>query len=116
MRLSLTVASTRAVLTQGHAGPAAAGKVIESFGHFVIGGNFAVGLIVFSILVVINFVVVTKGAGRIAEVPAPFTLDALPGKHMAIAADLNPAAIDGKEARRRPTEISQEADCYGASD
>jgi flagellar biosynthesis protein FlhA len=116
MRLSLNVASTRAVLTQGHTGPAAAGKVIESFGHFVIGGNFAVGLIVFSILVVINFVVVTKGAGRIAEVAARFTLDAMPGKQMAIDADLNTGAIDDKEARRRRAEISQEADFYGAMD
>src|SRR6266853_395402 len=116
MRLSLNVASTRAVLMQGHAGPSAAGKVIESFGHFVIGGNFAVGLIVFSILVVINFVVVTKGAGRIAEVAARFTLDAMPGKQMAIDADLNTGAIDDKEARRRRTEISQEADFYGAMD
>jgi flagellar biosynthesis protein FlhA len=116
MRLSLNVASTRVVLTQGHAGPAAAGRVIESFGHFVIGGNFAVGLIVFSILVVINFVVVTKGAGRIAEVAARFTLDAMPGKQMAIDADLNTGAIDDKEARRRRAEIAQEADFYGAMD
>ena len=89
MRLSLNVASTRVVLTSGHTGSAAAGKVIESFGHFVIGGNFAVGLIVFAILVVINFMVVTKGAGRIAEVAARFTLDAMPGKQMAIDADMN---------------------------
>jgi flagellar biosynthesis protein FlhA len=116
MRLSLNVASTRAVLTLGHTGPAAAGKVIESFGHFVIGGNFAVGLIVFAILVVINFVVVTKGAGRIAEVAARFTLDAMPGKQMAIDADLNTGAIDDKEARRRRMEIAQEADFYGAMD
>jgi flagellar biosynthesis protein FlhA len=116
MRLSLNVASTRAVLTMGHTGPAAAGKVIESFGHFVIGGNFAVGLIVFSILVVINFVVVTKGAGRIAEVAARFTLDAMPGKQMAIDADLNTGAIDDKEARRRRAEIAEEADFYGAMD
>jgi flagellar biosynthesis protein FlhA len=116
MRLSLNVASTRAVLMHGHTGPAAAGKVIESFGHFVIGGNFAVGLIVFSILVVINFVVVTKGAGRIAEVAARFTLDAMPGKQMAIDADLNTGAIDDKEARRRRSEIAQEADFYGAMD
>ena len=116
MRLSLNVASTRAVLTLGHTGPAAAGKVIESFGHFVIGGNFAVGLIVFSILVVINFVVVTKGAGRIAEVAARFTLDAMPGKQMAIDADLNTGAIDDKEARRRRADIAQEADFYGAMD
>jgi flagellar biosynthesis protein FlhA len=116
MRLSLNVASTRAVLMLGHTGPAAAGRVIESFGHFVIGGNFAVGLIVFSILVVINFVVVTKGAGRIAEVAARFTLDAMPGKQMAIDADLNTGAIDDKEARRRRSEIAQEADFYGAMD
>ncbi len=116
MRLSLNVASTRAVLTMGHTGPAAAGRVIESFGHFVIGGNFAVGLIVFSILVVINFVVVTKGAGRIAEVAARFTLDAMPGKQMAIDADLNTGAIDDKEARRRRAEIASEADFYGAMD
>jgi flagellar biosynthesis protein FlhA len=116
MRLSLNVASTRAVLMDGHTGPAAAGKVIESFGHFVIGGNIAVGLIVFSILVVINFVVVTKGAGRIAEVAARFTLDAMPGKQMAIDADLNAGIIDDKEARRRRTEIAQEAEFYGAMD
>ncbi len=116
LRLSLNVASTRAVLMQGHTGPAAAGHVIESFGHFVIGGNIAVGLIVFSILVVINFVVVTKGAGRIAEVAARFTLDAMPGKQMAIDADLNAGIIDDKEARRRRTEIAQEAEFYGAMD
>ncbi|RZL05965.1 MAG: flagellar biosynthesis protein FlhA, partial [Rubrivivax sp.] len=89
MRLSLNVASTRVVLLEGHTGPGAAGAVIEAFGHFLIGGNFAVGLIVFSILVVINFVVVTKGAERIAEVSARFTLDAMPGKQMAVDADLN---------------------------
>src|ERR1700742_524210 len=94
LRLSLNVASTRIVLTEGHTGPDAAGKVIEAFGHFVIGGNFAVGLIVFAILVVINFIVVTKGAGRIAEVAARFTLDAMPGKQMAIDADLNAGIID----------------------
>ncbi len=116
MRLSLNVASTRAVLTDGHTGPDAAGKVIESFGHFVIGGSFAVGIIVFSILVVINFVVITKGAGRIAEVAARFTLDAMPGKQMAIDADLNAGIIDDKEAKRRREEISQEADFYGAMD
>jgi flagellar biosynthesis protein FlhA len=116
MRLSLNVASTRAVLMDGHTGPDAAGKVIESFGHFVIGGNFAVGLIVFAILVVINFVVVTKGAGRIAEVAARFTLDAMPGKQMAIDADLNAGAIDDKEARRRRAEVALEADFYGAMD
>jgi flagellar biosynthesis protein FlhA len=116
MRLSLNVASTRAVLTDGHTGPDAAGKVIESFGHFVIGGSFAVGIIVFAILVVINFVVITKGAGRIAEVAARFTLDAMPGKQMAIDADLNAGTIDDKEAKRRRAEISQEADFYGAMD
>ncbi|HEU0198807.1 MAG TPA: flagellar biosynthesis protein FlhA [Burkholderiaceae bacterium] len=116
MRLSLNVASTRAVLMDGHTGPDAAGRVIEAFGHFVIGGNFAVGLIVFAILVVINFVVVTKGAGRIAEVAARFTLDAMPGKQMAIDADLNAGIIDDKEAKRRRTEVSEEADFYGAMD
>ncbi len=116
LRLSLNVASTRIVLTEGHTGPAAAGKVIESFGHFVIGGNFAVGLIVFAILVVINFMVVTKGAGRIAEVAARFTLDAMPGKQMAIDADMNAGLIDDKEARRRRAEIALEADFYGAMD
>jgi len=116
MRLSLNVASTRVVLTSGHTGAAAAGKVIESFGHFVIGGNFAVGLIVFAILVVINFMVVTKGAGRIAEVAARFTLDAMPGKQMAIDADMNAGLIDEKEARRRRKEIALEADFYGAMD
>jgi len=116
MRLSLNVASTRVVLTSGHTGSAAAGKVIESFGHFVIGGNFAVGLIVFAILVVINFMVVTKGAGRIAEVAARFTLDAMPGKQMAIDADMNAGLIDEKEARRRRTDIALEADFYGAMD
>ena len=116
LRLSLNVASTRVVLTEGHTGPAAAGRVIESFGHFVIGGNFAVGLIVFAILVVINFMVVTKGAGRIAEVAARFTLDAMPGKQMAIDADMNAGLIDDKEARRRRADIALEADFYGAMD
>jgi flagellar biosynthesis protein FlhA len=116
MRLSLNVASTRAVLMNGHTGSDAAGKVIEAFGHFVIGGNFAVGLIVFAILVVINFVVVTKGAGRIAEVAARFTLDAMPGKQMAIDADLNAGIIDDKEAKRRRAEVAEEADFYGAMD
>jgi flagellar biosynthesis protein FlhA len=116
MRLSLNVASTRAVLMDGHTGPDAAGKVIEAFGQFVIGGSFAVGLIVFAILVVINFVVVTKGAGRIAEVAARFTLDAMPGKQMAIDADLNAGTIDDKEARRRRAEVALEADFYGAMD
>jgi len=96
MRLSLNVASTRVVLLEGHTGPGAAGAVIEAFGHFLIGGNFAVGLIVFSILVVINFVVVTKGAERIAEVSARFALDAMPGQQMAVDADLNAGLIDEK--------------------
>jgi flagellar biosynthesis protein FlhA len=116
LRLSLNVASSRVVLLEGHAGPGAAGKVIESFGHFLIGGNFAVGLIVFAILVVINFIVVTKGAERIAEVGARFTLDAMPGKQMAIDADLNAGLIDEKEARRRRTEVGDEAEFFGSMD
>ncbi len=116
LRLSLNVASTRIVLLEGHTGPDAAGKVIEAFGHFLVGGNYAVGLIVFIILVVINFVVITKGAGRIAEVSARFTLDAMPGKQMAIDADLNAGLIGEDEARRRRAEIAQEADFYGAMD
>jgi flagellar biosynthesis protein FlhA len=116
LRLSLNVASTRVVLTEGHNGPAAAGKVIEAFGHFLIGGNFAVGLIVFAILVVINFVVVTKGAERIAEVGARFALDAMPGKQMAIDADLNAGLIDEKEAKRRRAEVGEEADFFGSMD
>ncbi|MDM0014755.1 flagellar biosynthesis protein FlhA [Variovorax sp. J22P168] len=116
MRLSLNVASTRVVLLEGHTGPGAAGAVIESFGHFLIGGNFAVGLIVFAILVVINFVVVTKGAERIAEVSARFTLDAMPGKQMAVDADLNAGTIDEKEARRRRAEVAEEANFFGAMD
>ncbi|AMM25018.1 flagellar biosynthesis protein FlhA [Variovorax sp. PAMC 28711] len=116
MRLSLNVASTRVVLLEGHTGPGAAGAVIEAFGHFLIGGNFAVGLIVFAILVVINFVVVTKGAERIAEVSARFTLDAMPGKQMAVDADLNAGVIDEKEARRRRLEVAEEANFFGAMD
>ena len=116
LRLSLNVASTRVVLLQGHTGAGAAGRVIESFGHFLIGGNFAVGLIVFAILVVINFVVVTKGAERIAEVGARFTLDAMPGKQMAIDADLNAGLIDEKEARRRRAEVGNEAEFFGSMD
>jgi flagellar biosynthesis protein FlhA len=116
MRLSLNVASTRVVLVQGHTGPGAAGQVIESFGHFLIGGNFAVGLIVFAVLVVINFIVVTKGAERIAEVGARFTLDAMPGKQMAIDADLNAGLIDDKEAKRRRLEVSEEAEFFGSMD
>jgi len=115
-RLSLNVASTRVVLLHGGEGPGAAGHVIMSFGNFVVGGNFAVGLIVFLILVIINFVVITKGSGRIAEVSARFVLDAMPGKQMSIDADLNSGMIDEKEARRRRAEVSQEADFYGAMD
>jgi flagellar biosynthesis protein FlhA len=116
LRLSLNVASTRVVLMEGHTGPGAAGQVIEAFGHFLIGGNFAVGLIVFAILVVINFVVVTKGAERIAEVGARFALDAMPGKQMAIDADLNAGLIDEKMARQRRSEVAEEADFFGSMD
>ena len=116
LRLSLNVASTRIVLTEGHAGPDAAGKVIEAFGHFLIGGNYAVGIVVFIILTIINFIVITKGAGRIAEVGARFTLDAMPGKQMAIDADLNAGLIGEDEARRRRTEVGQESEFYGAMD
>jgi len=116
LRLSLNVASTRVVLLQGHTGGDAAGKVIESFGQFLVGGNYAVGIVVFAILVVINFMVITKGAGRIAEVGARFTLDAMPGKQMAIDADLNAGLIGEDMARTRRKEISQEADFYGAMD
>ena len=116
LRLSLNVASTRVVLLEGHTGPDAAGKVIEAFGHFLVGGNYAVGLVVFIILVVINFVVITKGAGRIAEVSARFTLDAMPGKQMAIDADLNAGLIGEQEARERREKISKEADFYGSMD
>lgn len=116
LRLSLNVASTRVVLLHGHTGPDAAGHVIEAFGSFVVGGNYAVGLVVFIILVIINFVVITKGAGRIAEVGARFTLDAMPGKQMAIDADLNAGLIGEDEARRRRAEVAQEADFYGAMD
>ena len=116
LRLSLNVASTRVVLTEGHAGPDAAGKVIEAFGHFLIGGNYTVGIVVFVILTIINFTVVTKGAGRIAEVGARFTLDAMPGKQMAIDADLNAGLIGEDEARSRRKEVSQESEFYGAMD
>lgn len=116
LRLALNVASTRVVLMKGHEGGDAAGKVIEAFGAFVIGGNFAVGIVVFAILVVINFVVVTKGAGRVAEVSARFTLDAMPGKQMAIDADLNSGLINQEEARARREEVAAEADFYGSMD
>jgi len=116
LRLALNVASTRVVLLEGHTGGDAAGKVIEAFGAFVIGGNYAVGLVVFLILVIINFVVVTKGAGRVSEVSARFTLDAMPGKQMAIDADLNSGLIDQDQARERREEVAREADFYGAMD
>jgi len=116
LRLSLNVASTRVVLLEGHTGPGAAGAVIESFGHFLIGGNFAVGIIVFAILVVINFVVITKGSERIAEVSARFTLDAMPGKQMAIDADLGAGLIDEAEARKRRREVGEEAEFHGSMD
>ncbi len=116
LRLSLNVASTRVVLMQGHTGPGAAGHVIESFGHFLIGGNFAVGLIVFAIIVVINFIVVTKGAERIAEVGARFTLDAMPGKQMAIDADLNAGLIDEAAAKKRRADVGDEAEFFGSMD
>src|SRR5690606_34245431 len=113
LRLALNVASTRVVLLHGHKGADAAGHVIEAFGHFLVGGNFAVGVVIFLILVIINFVVITKGAGRIAEVGARFTLDAMPGKQMAIDADLNAGLVNEDEARRRRTEVAQEAEFYG---
>lgn len=116
LRLSLNVASTRVVLMHGHTGTDAAGKVIEAFGHFLVGGNFAVGVMVFIILVLINFMVITKGAGRIAEVGARFMLDAMPGKQMAIDADLNAGLIGEDVARKRRTEVAQEADFYGSMD
>lgn len=116
LRLALNVASTRVILIDGHTGPDAAGKVIDSFAHFLVGGNFAVGLVVFIILVIINFIVVTKGAGRIAEVSARFTLDAMPGKQMAIDADLNAGLIGEADARKRRAELSQEADFFGSMD
>ncbi|MBB2919245.1 flagellar biosynthesis protein FlhA [Cupriavidus alkaliphilus] len=116
LRLSLNVASTRVVLLEGHTGPDAAGKVVEAFGHFLVGGNFAVGIVVFAILVVINFMVITKGAGRIAEVGARFMLDSMPGKQMSIDADLNAGLIDEAAAKKRRAEVAQESDFYGAMD
>ncbi|WP_184682503.1 flagellar biosynthesis protein FlhA [Pseudomonas fluvialis] len=116
LRLALNVASTRVVLLHGQEGHGAAGKVIQAFGEVVIGGNYVVGIVVFAILMIINFVVVTKGAGRISEVSARFTLDAMPGKQMAIDADLNSGLIDQTEAKRRRLEVSQEADFYGSMD
>jgi flagellar biosynthesis protein FlhA len=116
LRLALNVASTRVVLLHGHTGPGAAGQVIESFGHFVVGGNYAVGIVVFIILVIINFAVVTKGAGRVSEVSARFTLDAMPGKQMAIDADVNAGVITQTEAQLRRQEVREEADFYGSMD
>lgn len=116
LRLGLNVASTRLILVKGHEGPDAAGKVIEAFGEFVIGGNYLVGFIIFSILMIINFIVVTKGAGRVSEVIARFTLDAMPGKQMSIDADLNAGVIDQETAKRRREEISQESDFFGSMD
>ena len=116
LRLALNVASTRVVLLNGHTGGDAAGQVIKAFGEFVVGGNYAVGIIVFAILVIINFVVITKGATRISEVSARFTLDAMPGKQMAIDADLNAGLIEQDEARRRREDISAEAEFYGSMD
>jgi flagellar biosynthesis protein FlhA len=115
-RLALNVASTRVILLHGHEGTMAAGKVIQAFGGFVVGGNYLVGLVVFVILVTINFMVITKGAGRIAEVAARFTLDAMPGKQMSIDADLNAGLIDEHEAKARRIEISRESEYYGAMD
>lgn len=115
-RLSLNIASTRLILLHGHEGPGAVGQVINSFGNFVVGGNYTVGLIIFLIMVLINFIVITKGSGRIAEVAARFTLDAMPGKQMAIDADLNAGLIDEDSAKKRRAEISQEAEFYGAMD
>src|SRR5690554_1090198 len=116
LRLALNVASTRVVLLHGHEGGDAAGKVIEAFGEVVIGGNYAVGVVVFAILMIINFIVITKGAGRVSEVSARFTLDAMPGKQMAIDADLNAGIIDQEEAKTRRQEVAQEADFYGSMD
>ena len=116
LRLALNVASTRVILLEGHTGTDAAGKVIQAFGDFVVGGNYTVGLVVFAILIIINFVVVTKGAGRVSEVSARFTLDSMPGKQMAIDADLNAGLLSQEEARTRRDEIAQEADFYGSMD
>lgn len=116
LRLALNIASTRVILLDGHTGEAAAGRVVEAFGHFLVGGNFAIGIIVFAILIIINFMVITKGAGRIAEVGARFVLDGMPGKQMAIDADLNAGLIGEEEAKRRRSEVTQESDFYGSMD
>lgn len=116
LRLALNLASTRLILSHGHEGTAAAGHVIEAFGHFVMGGNFVIGVIVFAILIIVNFVVITKGSGRIAEVAARFTLDAMPGKQMAIDADLSAGLVDEKEAKKRRKDLEDESSFYGAMD
>ena len=116
LRLGLNVASTRIVLSEGHNGADAAGKVIQAFGEFIVAGNYAVGLFVFAILVIINLVVITKGAGRVSEVSARFTLDAMPGKQMAIDADLNAGVLTPEEATERRADVSKEADFYGSMD
>ncbi|CCG87526.1 flagellar biosynthesis protein FlhA [Erwinia piriflorinigrans] len=116
LRLALNVASTRVILMDGHTGAGAAGRVVEAFGHFLVGGNFAIGIVVFIILVIINFMVITKGAGRIAEVGARFVLDGMPGKQMAIDADLNAGLIGEEEAKKRRSDVTQEADFYGSMD
>lgn len=116
LRLALNIASTRIILMEGHTGAAAAGRVVEAFGHFLVGGNFAIGIVVFAILIIINFMVITKGAGRIAEVGARFVLDGMPGKQMAIDADLNAGLIGETEAKRRRNEVTQESDFYGSMD
>jgi flagellar biosynthesis protein FlhA len=115
-RLALNIASTRLILLHGGDGAAAAGQVIKSFGQFVVGGDFIVGMILFAVLIIINFVVITKGAGRIAEVAARFTLDAMPGKQMSIDADLNAGLINETEARQRRKDVEAEAEFYGAMD
>ena len=116
LRLALNVASTRIVLSQGHNGNDAAGQIIEAFGNFIVSGNYAVGIFVFIILVIINLIVITKGAGRVSEVTARFTLDAMPGKQMAIDADLNAGVLTSEEATKRREEIAKEADFYGSMD
>ncbi|MGD9920127.1 MAG: FHIPEP family type III secretion protein, partial [Pseudorhodoplanes sp.] len=116
LRLALNLASTRLILAHGHEGPAAAGHVIEAFGNFVMAGNFVIGIIVFTILVIVNFVVITKGSGRIAEVAARFHLDAMPGKQMAIDADLSAGLIDENQARKRRKELEDESGFFGAMD
>src|SRR6201981_3958514 len=116
LRLALNLAATRLILARGHEGPDAAGHVIEAFGNFVMSGNFVIGIIVFTILVIVNFVVITKGSGRIAEVAARFNLDAMPGKQMAIDADLSAGLIDEKDARKRRKQLADERALYGPMD